>query len=261
MKWKARAFTLIELLVVIAIIAILAAILFPVFAQAREAARKATCTSNVNQCLKACLMYMQDYDERFVPQGAMTGGSADPSFDCRTNGSANWIHPTLNGQGPHGDAWHGAWATRTYSYIKNRDAFFCPNRSRWDPVSWGDHNWCVTSYATPWNNAGDWAAGGKKMAIVQYPAQKALLTEYASFHSDKICGWNPDNNNADCNDQKIQRWSAITGFWDGHVKYQRYGQRKCPSGPNGSNGDMNWWSYNPSTNACEAPGDPSLADY
>jgi prepilin-type N-terminal cleavage/methylation domain-containing protein/prepilin-type processing-associated H-X9-DG protein len=58
-----RGFTLIELLVVIAIIAILAAILFPVFAQARESARKTTCLSNVKQLAIAHLMYAQDYDE------------------------------------------------------------------------------------------------------------------------------------------------------------------------------------------------------
>ncbi|MBM3775539.1 MAG: prepilin-type N-terminal cleavage/methylation domain-containing protein, partial [Acidobacteria bacterium] len=56
-------FTLIELLVVIAIIAILAAILFPVFAQARETARKTTCQSNLKQFMNGILMYAQDYDE------------------------------------------------------------------------------------------------------------------------------------------------------------------------------------------------------
>lgn len=60
---RLRAFTLIELLVVIAIIAILAAILFPVFAQAREAARKATCQSNLKQIATAVMMYAQDFDE------------------------------------------------------------------------------------------------------------------------------------------------------------------------------------------------------
>src|SRR5207249_11329074 len=60
-------FTLIELLVVIAIIAILAAILFPVFARARESARKISCVSNVNQITKGFLMYIQDYDEQFPP--------------------------------------------------------------------------------------------------------------------------------------------------------------------------------------------------
>lgn len=65
---KRKAFTLIELLVVIAIIAILAAILFPVFAQARETARKAVCTSNLKQIGTAMLMYVQDYDEAFPSQ-------------------------------------------------------------------------------------------------------------------------------------------------------------------------------------------------
>jgi prepilin-type N-terminal cleavage/methylation domain-containing protein/prepilin-type processing-associated H-X9-DG protein len=62
-RHRRRGFTLIELLVVIAIIAILAAILFPVFAQAREAARKTTCISNLKQSSLAILMYTQDYDE------------------------------------------------------------------------------------------------------------------------------------------------------------------------------------------------------
>jgi prepilin-type N-terminal cleavage/methylation domain-containing protein len=61
-----RGFTLIELLVVIAIIAILAAILFPVFAQAREKARQGTCTSNAKQLMLGLLMYAQDYDETMI---------------------------------------------------------------------------------------------------------------------------------------------------------------------------------------------------
>src|SRR5438093_11195852 len=62
-----RGFTLIELLVVIAIIAILAAILFPVFAHAREKARQTSCLSNLKQLSGAMLMYAGDYDERFPP--------------------------------------------------------------------------------------------------------------------------------------------------------------------------------------------------
>src|SRR6476469_4926130 len=66
---RRAGFTLIELLVVIAIIAILAAILFPVFAQAREKARQTSCTSNLKQIGMATRMYLQDYDETYLPWG------------------------------------------------------------------------------------------------------------------------------------------------------------------------------------------------
>src|SRR5438105_483495 len=69
-----NAFTLIELLVVIAIIAVLAAILFPVFARAREMARKATCLSNLRQIGLAVQMYAQDYGELLPSSGSGNDG-------------------------------------------------------------------------------------------------------------------------------------------------------------------------------------------
>jgi len=76
---RPKGFTLIELLVVIAIIAILAAILFPVFSQARESARKTSCLSNTKQIGLAVNMYVQDYDERFFPQ-PWPGGCPDTGY-------------------------------------------------------------------------------------------------------------------------------------------------------------------------------------
>src|SRR5271163_4751118 len=79
MTHNSKAFTLIELLVVIAIIAILAAILFPVFAQAKEAAKKAVCISNTKQIVLAELIYQGDYDDTFCPNtgGTFTGASSE----------------------------------------------------------------------------------------------------------------------------------------------------------------------------------------
>jgi len=81
-----KAFTLIELLVVIAIIAILAAILFPVFARARENARKATCQSNLKQLGIAFAMYCQDYDQTY-PLCRYTGTTPLPRFRIQTRGT------------------------------------------------------------------------------------------------------------------------------------------------------------------------------
>src|SRR6058998_246498 len=109
MRTRTRAFTLIELLVVIAIIAILAAILFPVFAQAREKARQISCISNIKQVGLAFIMYDQDYDETFPSPVAFSsqGGGCAPQLD--------WWH--LN----------GGWAILTYPYIKNGGIFHCPS--------------------------------------------------------------------------------------------------------------------------------------
>lgn len=118
-----RAFTLIELLVVIAIIAILAAILFPVFAQAREKARQTSCLSNMKQVALGLIMYTQDYDEQF-PRADYTlpAGTPGPLNPGATGGFALRIN-------------HYKWQAWVLPYIKNSQVFFCPSRRR-DEVAW-----------------------------------------------------------------------------------------------------------------------------
>lgn len=98
---KQHGFTLIELLVVIAIIAILAAILFPVFARARENARKSTCQSNLKQLGAAFMMYYQDYDEAYPLY----------RFDAPGKYSTTWY-------------W---WPEVVEPYMKNKNVIHCPS--------------------------------------------------------------------------------------------------------------------------------------
>jgi prepilin-type N-terminal cleavage/methylation domain-containing protein/prepilin-type processing-associated H-X9-DG protein len=102
-----RGFTLIELLVVIAIIAILAAILFPVFAQAREAARKAHCISNMRQLATAWIMYAQDYDEKSPLAGYW------------------W----WEGWNTYGKTPQFLWKDAILPYIKNKQIYICPSNA------------------------------------------------------------------------------------------------------------------------------------
>ena len=110
------AFTLIELLVVIAIIAIIAAILFPVFARAREKARQTFCLSNVKQIGEAVMMYIQDYDETFP---FVLDASGNCIFDV-TNAGDNGKHPLV--PGVTGQEPQFQLVTVVASYVKNANA-------------------------------------------------------------------------------------------------------------------------------------------
>jgi prepilin-type N-terminal cleavage/methylation domain-containing protein/prepilin-type processing-associated H-X9-DG protein len=98
-KRKLSAFTLIELLVVIAIIAILAAILFPVFAQAREKARQVGCLSNMKQLGLGLQMYAQDFDETLPPANDAVRNFGDPAVYGRIPNFAGSLIPYLKSRG------------------------------------------------------------------------------------------------------------------------------------------------------------------
>jgi prepilin-type N-terminal cleavage/methylation domain-containing protein/prepilin-type processing-associated H-X9-DG protein len=137
-----RAFTLIELLVVIAIIAILAAILFPVFAQAKEAAKKTQCLSNTNQLEKSQLLYANDYDDMIVPWLRIPSEAPD------RNGKRLWTGGLLPYVKAGGDPLGG-------TYYPAQQPYACPS---WTTTIWAkgadqadcDGNGAPGSFSSTW---------------------------------------------------------------------------------------------------------------
>lgn len=166
---RKNGFTLIELLVVIAIIAILAAILFPVFAQAREKARAITCSSNLKQLGLAIKMYVQDYDEHY-PFGGWR--PQDPT----------------NGQGD--GTWE--WQNTTAPYIKNKGLYRCLDSSDSDenpnnPTDWA---WNRNPVSYLYNN--QWGRNRQPLseAAAVAPADTWLVLD---GHSDWGCAQSHNN--------------------------------------------------------------------
>ncbi|NLO06587.1 MAG: prepilin-type N-terminal cleavage/methylation domain-containing protein [candidate division WS1 bacterium] len=182
-----RGFTLIELLVVIAIIAILAAILFPVFARAREKARQASCLSNMKQITLAFGMYCQDYDERtplnmtYVP------------LNCR-------------------------WFNTMVPYIMNEQVLQCPSdpdlgRAYAQPYGWGYHKLHVGPVTASYGGAIPLASIKHPSELVAFGEISAVrLTGHGCFNTDgqwTYDTWAPDRHNDGMN----------CGFVDGHTKW------------------------------------------
>lgn len=179
-----NGFTLIELLVVIAIIAILAAILFPVFARARESARSITCISNQKQLGTAFMMYFQDYDESLPTLVGPT-----ENWSCNAPNSA-WVE-------------YGGWPVFVHPYVKSGGVYKCPSSTP-DPF-WLCGNSAVNSggsaahrdmlrtaaprgvsyvYRRGFNAAPRTAGHVLSLAEFARPAEMFLLFEYASWHRD-----------------------------------------------------------------------------
>jgi prepilin-type N-terminal cleavage/methylation domain-containing protein/prepilin-type processing-associated H-X9-DG protein len=151
-----RGFTLIELLVVIAIIAILAAILFPVFAKAREKARQISCASNEKQLALGLLQYVQDNDERY----------------------------------PTGDPWYGyytgrGWAADIYPYVKSLGVYKCPDDPTTDTTGLnglpGEIDDTV-SYGFNWGTASGFTGNTGTQAALAAPSSTVLIFEVQGAH-------------------------------------------------------------------------------
>jgi prepilin-type N-terminal cleavage/methylation domain-containing protein/prepilin-type processing-associated H-X9-DG protein len=202
---KRTGFTLIELLVVIAIIAILAAILFPVFAQAREQARKISCVSNLKQLGTALLMYAQDYDEQLVPWHS--GKDA--------NGGTLVTVANRDSQG-----FDLAWDRLIQPYVKNNFVSGCPS-----DISAGSAG-AVRSFSMPGNMGGNWCPNDvppPTLAAIPKPSSTIYLNE---------------RDNCSQNDKTIWNWCAVNDaesetawrhnkqgnflYADGHVKSTPY---------------------------------------
>ncbi|GBC96468.1 hypothetical protein HRbin16_02272 [bacterium HR16] len=173
MKYQDRhwAFTLIELLVVIAIIAILAAILFPVFARAREKARQTSCLSNMKQMGTSSMMYVQDYDERFPL-----------SYYLSANSQAQPCAFTF--------------LAAVEPYVKNRQIYQCPSEPKAMNIDdafrnlglpggeCGGFTWASYNFNYALTNI------GVAVASIEYPTETAVASDGNLAAQQNACAWN-----------------------------------------------------------------------
>jgi prepilin-type N-terminal cleavage/methylation domain-containing protein/prepilin-type processing-associated H-X9-DG protein len=198
-SFKRNGFTLIELLVVIAIIAILASILFPVFARARENARRAGCLSNLNQLGLAIMQYVQDYDDTYP--AAYSGGSSTVAR---------------------------YWDRDIYPYVKNSQVFQCPSAtdtvSGTDVSAGGAGTVYYLSYGMNDSSFGNGvtlagATAFTKMSAIPKPAELLILVD--SFR-DSTNGNNAFFTNYVGKSVASRHFEgACIAFADGHVKWEK----------------------------------------
>jgi len=209
-----RGFTLIELLVVIAIIAILAAILFPVFAKAREKARQSSCLSNIKQIGLAALTYVQDYDERtFTANNNLGAGVTYVLPDGVSTATPNML-----------------WMYQLLPYTKNAQIFNCPsNSSRWDlslydsALGYGYHGTALT-----------FNCANKSLGTFNVPAETIWFADCSYYLTDWDTDTTSDNGRAPA---AIHNDGANVCFVDGHAKWFKdsslgyYDTVDYPTGP------------------------------
>lgn len=190
-------FTLIELLVVIAIIAILAAILFPVFARARENARRASCQSNLKQIGLGIMQYTQDYDERYPLRWSV----ASPSTPC---------------------ALHG-WAYNIQPYIKSTQILQCPS----EPLPPYQYECGVTigssgsGYTDYWGNQNIMMndSYGRAQSALTYPSNTVLVFDFYNANSDNGAFGGQEWGAGGMVQLTRHLEGANYAFADGHVKW------------------------------------------
>ncbi|MBD3293007.1 MAG: DUF1559 domain-containing protein [Armatimonadia bacterium] len=224
-----RGFTLIELLVVIAIIAILAAILFPVFARAREKARQTSCLSNMKQLVTAAQMYVQDYDECLFGHIAGTRFPQNP-------GEPDW-------------AWgspYYMWHQQVYPYVNNIQMFTCPSKKNYtlgydsaansplydSTLGYGMNYW--VTYFYNYLSLGD----------IQRPAQTIWFTDcsyyvvYPTYYLARYPDHYAYGQDGFARLDIRHNEGANIGFLDGHAKWLN---RQTLEGDNGLRGDSEFW--------------------
>jgi prepilin-type N-terminal cleavage/methylation domain-containing protein/prepilin-type processing-associated H-X9-DG protein len=232
-------FTLIELLVVIAIIAILAAILFPVFARARENARRTSCLSNMKQIGLGFMQYTQDYDERYPPNFPQIG-TPDGSLDIvdTDKSKPSGIFKVTNNSGVGNDNFQ-TWMDLIFPYVKSTQLFVCPSSTVAATVPNYGYSLGFGGYssyiASNFGKTGYPSYMPLAMAAVTRPAEIIIATEYSSPYSYTATPYNMANNaNLGNNIVTPHLDGGNQIFADGHAKWWSRGMMLANVGTNGA---------------------------